>query len=379
MIKIEENDPQPAFLEEPDKIYNAYNQNIREVKILITHLLGMCESKPKKDCCAFFDQYFSADLKISLLGYSIGGLTALSNFLIQKFTFNSCILLNAGAKLEDIDVSEFQLVDKWKQTVKNLTNNHYQRHNGTREDNIFDMLFLGNRLSFLKDELQGESRKILFVLGGADSVTKLKSIRDIEPDRHGLATLQLPGIHHFLSIDTHWDQWFPVVNEMIRSFDESASNESLLPNDILGSLAYFQLKYKISDRLDHFDMRRVTDPFERDSLARTLYAAKGTYGNVSIAFSEMYKLMSRAQKRPNLYPDYILNQYKGLFGAIALSKFKIDRDVIDNAITRQHLLAKRGEPVTRIGNLLRSEGILTESQIQEIIHEQKLKSRGNTL
>ncbi len=364
--------PSTSFLEEPEKIYEAYWQINSEVKVLITHLVGKCKAKRKKDCCAFFDQYFAPKLSISLLGYSIGGLVALSNFLIQKFTFNSCILLNSGAKLEDIDVSEFQVAHKWKQTVKALNKAQSGRHNVTRGDNLFDMVFLGNRLSLLKDELQEKSKRILFVLGGADSVTKYKSIREIEPSKHGLATLQLPGIHHFLSIDTYWDQWFPVVNEMIRCFDESAAKESLLPNDILGSLAYFQLKYRISDRLDHLDIRRVTDTFERDSLARTLYAAKGTYGKINLAFNEMYKLMARALKRPNLYPDYIVDQCKHLFGSIAINKFGIDRDIINKAIDRQHELAKEGKPITRIGNLLLEEGVLTESQIEETICEQRL-------
>jgi len=363
--------PSAAFIDEPDTIYGAYIQVINEVAILISHLLGRCECTNTKECCSFFNLYFSDEMRISLLGYSIGGLAALSNLLVHDVQFNSCILLNAGAKLSDIDVSEFQNARRWKQTVKSLADKHYDRHGNVLEDKLFDMIFLGNRLMFLKDELQDKSRRVLFILSGADTVSKYRSIREIQPDKHGLATLLVPGLHHFLSVDTHWDQWFPVVNEMIRSFDEIASKESLLPNDILGSLAYFQLKYRISENLNHYDIKRVTDNFERNLLSRTLYAARGTYGNVSVALAELYQMMSRAQKRPHLYPDYIVDQYSFLFGSIAHRKFNISIETIEQVVNDQFADIKKGVSVNRIGSLLFNKGYLSEQQIEEIINEQK--------
>lgn len=359
--------PSEAFIKEPKKIYDVYSQFIDEVRILLNHLTDSCGFVGHNGCCQFYKQFFDQNVTISLLGYSLGGLSALSNFLVQKFNFNSCILLNSGAQLNDIDVSEFQSVGKWKDTVKELSKTHYELDNGNNVHRLFDMTFLGNNLIGLKDELQESCRKVLFVLGGADSVTKFRSIRKIEPDDHGLAILKVPGLHHFLSIDTHWDQWFPLVMDIITSFDNSASHDSLLPNDILSSLIYFQLKYRVSDRLDHFDLNRIEDKFERDSFSRTLFAAKGTYGAISSSFVEMYKLLLRAKKRPHLYPDYIFNQHDNLFGNVASKLYKIDDSMIRNALKKQSIYAKKAEQIPYIGEILIDDGVLSPENVNHIL------------
>lgn len=358
--------PSQSFINEPGKIYDAYLQAIGELKLLLTHLKSECEHKNVKNCCAFYSQFFSKDASISLLGYSIGGLVALSNYLIHK-DFNSCVLLNSGAKLEDIDVSLFQSKQEWQGTVKNLAKKHYENHSHSETHKLFNMIFLGNDHSLLKDELKENSKESLFIISGADSVTKYRSIRRIEPDRHGLAILKLPGIHHFLSIDTQWDQWFPMVNETIRCFDESAMNASLLPNDILGELSYYQQKYNISDRANHISIDRVTDDSERDALMRTVFAAKSTYGNIKVALLEMYNLIDRAHKSPNLYTNYTLRQHSNLFCRIACEKYDIDKKYIQKALRHQHDCAVKDVDIPRIGDLLKAENVLNDEQINNIL------------
>ncbi len=358
--------PSQSFINEPKKIYDAYLQVIEEVKLLLTHIRSECEHRTIKDCCAFYSQFFSKDTSISLLGYSIGGLVALSNYLVHK-DFNSCVLLNAGAKLEDIDVSLFQSKQEWQDTVKNLAKKHYENHSHSETHKLFNMIFLGNDHSLLKDELKENSKELLFIIGGADSVTKYQSIRRIEPDQYGLAILKLPGIHHFLSIDTQWDQWFPVVNETIRCFDESAMNASLLPNDILDELANYQQKYNISDRVNHISVDRVTDVSERDALMRTIFAAKSTYGNIKVALIEMYNLIDRAHKNPVLYPSYTLNQHRHLFCRVACQKYDIDKEYIQRALARQQECAAKDIDIPRIGELLKEANILDDNQINTII------------
>ena len=359
--------PSESFINEPITIWEAYLQFVKEVEFLIQHLTGACHSGFNGECCLFYRQFFNTNVSISLLGYSLGGLIALTNFLIQKYNFNSCILINSGAKLNDIDVSEFQSEQEWQKTVKELSNVHYSLDTRNEIHRLFDMTFLGNNLPCLKDELREKCKKILFILGGADSVTKFRSIRQIEPDYHGLAILKLPGIHHFLSLDTHWDQWFPIVNVMIHNFDNSASNESLLPKDILSSLLYFQMKYRISERIDHIDLDRISDPFERDSLARTLFAAKGTYGAINKSLIEMYKLLERAKKRPHLYPDYTFKQHDNLFGSIAIRLLGINRRYITEALNIQKSCADKGEQVPYIGEILIRNGILTEDTVTQVL------------
>lgn len=364
--EAKEEKPSDSFMNEKKKIYDAYVQLSEEVKTLIEHLQHKCDHNHKRECCNFFRRFFHHNVRISLLGYSLGGLAALSNFLIQDFEFNSCILLNSGAKLEDIDVSGFVHEDKWQNMVKALQEEYYFAKDVDEKYKVFDMLFLGNRPIIFKDYLKEFSNKILFILGGADNVTKYESIIKMEPDKHGLSILKLPGIHHFVSIDTHWDQWFPVVNDLMRSFDDSASKESLLPNDILASLAYFQKKYNISSRIGHIDMDCVSDQYEKDILARTIFAAKCTYGNISVAFLEMYKLINYAKKSPKLYPDFSENYQGELFCQRACKKFNIPEGQIALLLKKQLDYAKNDKEIPRIGELMLNEGLLSNEQLAQL-------------
>ena len=142
--------PSESFLTEPEKIYLAYKQFIEELDILINHVKNKKCFKPDSECCAFYKYFFDDNVRISIIGYSLGGLGALSYYLLNKDLINSCILLNSGAQLEDIDVSDFISINKWNRMVRQLhlhKEKFYMKNDPI--DRFFDMLFLGNSLTLL--------------------------------------------------------------------------------------------------------------------------------------------------------------------------------------------------------------------------------------
>jgi hypothetical protein len=369
--------PSNSFIEEPENIFKAFKQIADELKIVIEHLRGGCKEDRQKNCCAFFRRFFNPKGKISLIGYSLGGLVALSNSLILENEINSCILLNSGAKLEDIDVREFVVQKDWEEMVKKLQISFLNYLADPDERNfysIFDMTFLGNQRNIFRDQLEEYSNKLLFILGGSDSVTKYDSIESMEPRDHGLSILKIPGIHHFLAIDTNWDRWFPIVLKMIISFDESASKSSLWPNDILWSLLKFQLKYHILDKHDGtVNFSKISDKKDLDVLYRTLFTAEASYGNMCEVMIEMYILLYRAQKNPHLYRDINPDDFNFFFGAKVIENggsLKTLRDFLKI----QQVMAQESEEVIPLKELYFRHNILTKRQISKLEKTRKKKA-----
>ena len=350
--------PSESFLTEPEKIYLAYKQFIKEIDILYSHICNKKCHKPKSECCAFYKYFFDDNVRVSIIGYSLGGLGALSYYLLRKHKINSCILLNSGAQLDDIDVSDFIPIDKWQQMIIKLHKEKFLMKNDLSEQ-LFDRLFLGNSLTLLKNDLKEESRKILFILGGSDSVTRRQGISKIEPENYGLSILQLPGIHHFLSIDLHWDQWFSSVINMIVSFEENASREPLHPNDILDTLIKYQLKYNFIKKIDHYDSNFISDEHERLEIKRTLFTAEAIFGTVELAIIEMFLLLERSRRRPELYPANYKLLLSSLIGTKAIEKQQVNSHDITQALLVQKDELIKKKPCRKLGKILLDNGKLT--------------------
>ena len=149
------------------------------------------------------------------------------------------------------------------------------------------------------------------------------------------------------------------------------TRDSLLPNEILSNLAYYQFKYRISEKIDLINIGKVSEEDERDALARILFSAQCTYGSSQLALIEMFLLMERAKKHPHLYPDYSPKWSEGLFGTLAQRMFKFDEKHITSALKKQKEYAKKGELVPHIGELLIEKGVIKKEQAAKVILEQK--------
>jgi hypothetical protein len=356
--------PSDAFLAERDKVFDIYLQLLKELRILIEHVRGNCRHTKAHASCRFYDHFFEKDVSVSLLGYSMGGLAALCAFLVNKDLLNTCIMLNSGAKLDDIDVGDFIPIDQWKEMVAGIQKDWEIPVTNTEEARLFDRVFLGNKNSLLKRDLREVSRRVCFVLGGSDNVTKYKSIMNIEPDDHGVATLKLPGINHFLSLDMQWNKWFRLVINTIAQFDDGANREVLTRNQIIEEFMYFQKKYNVFGGPKTVRLENISDENDRMHFFRVLYAAEGTYKNVETAVIEMFIAIDRMINRPKLFPEIKDYPIRDLFGQRAFTKFKIDRKVISDLLRKQKAYAERGEIIPTVGELLVSTGALDADRIR---------------
>jgi hypothetical protein len=188
----------------------------------------------------FFDRLFlrRPNTRVSLLGYSLGGLQALYTFLLKPHLFHRCILMNSGADLDKMKTKPVNITDQQWRAIRNgvaeVRFNHRQDivHPGILDDILFNRPFHDPEV---KELFAKHVRKILFVSGGADIVSPVEQLQFLAPEQapqpdngsfSGLNIVQIAGLEHALQHSPVYDEWFLAVMRIIEQFVRSPSAET---------------------------------------------------------------------------------------------------------------------------------------------------------
>lgn len=172
-----------------------------------------------------YREFFSPNTRISLYGYSLGGLIALSAVLKHSHLIRACFLVNSGASLEEIDASKlFENKEKWQKVQLKLLRKFRAIRNKNEQfiyAREFEQVFLGNDRKELQERLSKIFRRLLFILGANDDVFNVRDVMDIAPDE-GLPIFQLPAIGHWIGAKhkPEWDLWREYLAKQISGFEQ---------------------------------------------------------------------------------------------------------------------------------------------------------------
>lgn len=162
------------------------------------------------------------DTKISLWGFSIGGLGVLGHFFEKSKLYHSCILAHSGANFETLGLNrdiltEDQWIDMkecWGRIGDCLKNKNPQGflqempelHSlNLNEFRKFATIFLGYNKKRLLRLTNRHSDKILLFIGGDDDVNSLTSVMGTLIPKAGLAVHTIPGLRHNIHTqDSFW-------------------------------------------------------------------------------------------------------------------------------------------------------------------------------
>ena len=180
-------------------------------------------------------------LSISLVGYSLGGLRAMTSFLLdrhlgqekkQEPLFEACVCINSGGGLQSLPNPHWVDRQSWKEMIDKLLQ---QRLRLRKRDTVirykakesfqnilqlfsafFDDVFLGagNSLNLMDNQA---AQWMLFVIGGGDELVPLRSLSRFAPNG-GLNIFQVAGMGHILSFDEEWRRWKETVLNVIVNF-----------------------------------------------------------------------------------------------------------------------------------------------------------------
>ena len=228
--------PTDPLEKRPYCLYMNFIQIIYEYKIfrhLISHEFDNIKCKsywiatPNKEEKYFYNQHFKHKKNdISLLGYSLGGLMALSCFASDSERINSCALLNSGAALDEMNLTKF--VDKkvWEKIAGNLKTVvnwgcDKTTVNEILEDPNYEIIQKVFFNSPFEENIDKVGKKLIFIMGGKDQIINPDSIKRLEQKDYVLTKIVIGELEHLLFDDVEFNHWYSrVINILIDFFNE---------------------------------------------------------------------------------------------------------------------------------------------------------------
>lgn len=275
----------------PIEMYSKYIQYMQEIDFFLKHIWGEVECKDEH--CDFFRRFFDKNTRISCLGYSLGGLAALANFLANKEKYNACTILFSGIRLEDMVPDPIIPIDEWKRFLTNLHNDFKKAEIANKYYDYFNQIFLGGQTIILREELKEYSRKLIFILGGRDSLIPFSEISKIEDREHGLAIFKIPGVTHFLSKDPDWIKWADFIIDLIIQYEKNAIHKYITKIEAVKKFLELDKKYNITNFSNPFDPIIISkiEKNDKEELRNVQYAIMAYFKSLKefLEFTKKFK------------------------------------------------------------------------------------------
>lgn len=186
----------------------------------------------------FYNLFFGKKIiDISVLGYSLGGLRALSCFKTKADSLKTCIVLNSGGTLKNLKLAPPLMEnDKWQNDIVSVLLNPesiavFKRETTAyRESHYYPIV---NSILFQEDnvfdgaELDKFVSKLILVAGGKDRLVNPASVKRLETKDHGLNMLQIADLSHFIGDDPQFNRWYDRIIHLLLAFFEEKEGDVL--------------------------------------------------------------------------------------------------------------------------------------------------------
>jgi hypothetical protein len=310
--------------------------------------------KDRHGHCSFYSHFFADEVRVSYLGYSLGGATMLCDFLDSEKSLNACFLLNPAIKLPAVEGGKMFGEEDWKEFIPRLMSTFRDYH---ETDKLFEEIVLGEWIHDTRRLLQEHGRRLLFIFGGSDDFTKYTNSQPIMPEQWGSGMLIIPGIKHLVAESEEWKKWRTLMVKLISDFEENAARRVITEEELD--------KIREEANLDISERERR----ERDE---ELYRAKllGTIDRMDERKDDRQKV--RALRKGNI-PLAELR-----LGEMLFKKGYIKFDGLWDALEEQHRCGLRDAPEEqrmsrmRIGDILVDVfRLVTREQVEELASIQR--------
>jgi pimeloyl-ACP methyl ester carboxylesterase len=233
--------PSCSLMRQPASLFRCFEQTAGELASLARILTGDKDPSEQPADREFFNRFFDRthNTRVSLLGYSLGGLQALYAFLREPRLFHRCILINSGAKLQDMRTKPVRITSRqWARIVRIVGD---YATNMPRE--VLEPAMLYDILchrpfehTSTKQQFRKHVDRIFFVAGGADIVSPGRYLSQFLPTSaagRGLNVFQISGLEHPLHNSPVYDRWFPILMGMVEQFVRGSKRETSVRYDKL--------------------------------------------------------------------------------------------------------------------------------------------------
>jgi hypothetical protein len=224
----------------PLRFFYNYKRSIYEIENLCDRILGR---EVDDEDLGFYDSYFArgegVSIRITLFGFSLGGLRALGCFMKEQQSdpklkrYHSCISFNSTADPFEADVRPFKVSPKQWEDIKEGVNNAINEDSieASKGDNklilrIFKWLYNRNNDKTLVEKLKKESQRFLMVQSAGDKIVDMNNDWNITDPKHGLNRIVVAGVDHIVTLDDKWHQYLPSVVKQLLVFIQNANDSS---------------------------------------------------------------------------------------------------------------------------------------------------------
>ena len=211
----------------------------------------------------FYKKHFWRDenqpvqTEIILLGYSLGGLKALSYFIKSPDDFRCCITLNSGPNLFRANTKALKVDRKkwWKileELQKEVTDyeagiiNEWEKSEPENIEDvsalrkIFSALYFKDKKKDITDAIINEEHDIisryLAINSGADRIVSKEQMNQIAPKGKHIHQLIVAGVDHSLTMDEKWHDVLPQVEDDILRFINSCIHRHYKKQEIIKAM-----------------------------------------------------------------------------------------------------------------------------------------------
>lgn len=237
--------PSNSLLRSAESLFFCFEQTALELRSFAASLKREVPHETR-DQRSFFEHHVHRNARVSLLGYSMGGLQALYTFMSYPGLFDRCILINSGVSIDQLNPKPVGISKcDWDKMAADARG-QFSRVEGrlSNPQLLHEILFGFSVKAKAFDDL---AANILFVSGGADDVADSKYLEKL-PAALGLNVLHIHGLGHPLESPI-FDRWFPVITEAIINFVATTERDMLSAKELLAALAEFRIE---GQRWDEF-------------------------------------------------------------------------------------------------------------------------------
>jgi len=206
---------------------------------------GLAIKVPTTEDKDFYSMYFGGkNIEFSILGYSLGGLRALSCFKSNTSLLKTCIVLNSGGTIDKLRLDRPIFMEKkiwFKEVVTPLTdplNEKYKKEvqcfQKSKHHEAVDSILHGENVFSGRDV-----NKLILIAGGIDSLVEPNSIERLGSANHGLNILQIADLGHFIGDDPQFNRWYDRIITLLIGFFEDTEGEIVSRDSSLSLFSLF--------------------------------------------------------------------------------------------------------------------------------------------
>lgn len=305
--------PHKELFTMPLLVYYNYKQSMLESERLIQKLRHQMVNDSDFN---FYEALFDPNLRISILGFSLGGLRALASFLQEPSKYHTCIVFNSGAELSLLN-TEFLGISKrqWQDFLDRLYQ-QVQEYNAELDQDVywryFSGVFLGGLPPWLKQRLKTNSHKLLFIMSGGDEIVPSK-IGNLEVAGHGLTVFKIAGVGHVPTLDPQWSPWINRIADVILSFVSQTGQEILSHQDVVAEFckvmkgtSYYESLQRSEEEFGTEDLRILLECLNEKQRADALklyYASMAYYPRFREMLNDVVKWKKREKRSESARPE----------------------------------------------------------------------------